>query len=643
MLKPEREDRHCAASSDAAGALEEPPPVAASRTRRRQGTLPLADGSVCWRVWAPRARQVELVLIEGERRRYLPLEPEGRGHFRRTVADVPEGQRYAYRLDGGPERPDPASLWQLEGVHGPSAVVRPERFAWTDGAWQGVRRQALVFYELHVGTFTPEGTFEAIIGRLGQLRELGVTAIELMPVAQFPGTRDWGYDGASPYAAQNSYGGPHGLQRLVDACHAHEMACFLDVVYNHLGPEGNYLGQFGPYFSDRYRTPWGDSVNYDGPGSDLVRDFFVDNARMWLEEFHLDGLRLDAVHAIYDLGARHILRALQVTAEEVARRAGRRVHLVAESDLNDPRLLLPPGQGGCGLDAQWADDFHHSVHTLLTGESQGYYEDFGTAEQVARVLEQPFLFAGTYSKHRDRTHGAPPAGLSGDRFVVSVQNHDQVGNRARGDRLGALLRDPAKQRLAASLMLLSPYLPLLFMGEEYGEDNPFPFFCSFGDEPLVQAVRQGRKQEFAAFAWQGEVPDPQDEATFASARLSWDWPEGTPRAGLRRLYRDLLAARREWPALADFERRQARLLDDGQSGPVLLLTRGAQADAAVHAFFNLADQPQPLPAAAPRGARPLFSSALERYGGGRRDAGSISELLPFECVVVGPASWRSFP
>jgi|SRR5579884_2038541 len=603
------------------------------------GALGLPDGSIRWRVWAPRPKQVELVLIDGDRRRTVSMRREERGFFDHTEAKVPEGQRYAYRLDGGPERPDPCSLWQPDNVHRPSAVVRPERFSWTDRRWQGVPRRDLVFYELHIGTFTPQGTFEAVIPRLGELRELGITAVEIMPVAQFPGSRNWGYDGVLPYATQNTYGGPHGLQKLVDACHAAGLAVFLDVVYNHLGPEGNYLAEFGPYFSDRYKTPWGLAINYDGPGSDPVRSFVLDDARMWLEEFHFDGLRLDAVHAIFDFGARHILRDVQEVAEEVAERSGRQIHIIAESDLNDPRLLYPRERGGYQLGGQWSDDFHHAIHAFFTGERRGYYQDYGQPQQIANVLEQPFLFAWDYSPFRDRRHGAPPEGLSGDHFVVCLQNHDQVGNRARGDRLPSLLHDPAKQRLASSLLLLSPYLPLIFMGEEYGEENPFPFFCSFGDPQLIEAVRKGRKEEFAELVGQGEVPDPQAEETFASARLSWSWPQGTPRVGLRRLYHDLLAARRQWPALRDFQTRSTRLLPDAVNGPVLELLRGpAKSERQVRAYFNLSEQSQPLPDDTVRGLQILFSSELSHYCGNRKELHSIDSLLPSECVVFGPVA-----
>ena len=595
---------------------------------RRCGAEPLPDGSVRWTVWAPNPGRVELVLIDpAGGRRVRAMTRLEHGYYTHTEPAVPDGQRYVYRLDGDRDRPDPASRWQPDGVGGPSAVVRPDRFRWTDAGWRGVSQEDLVFYELHVGTFTPEGTFDAVIPRLPALRELGVTAVELLPVAQFPGNRNWGYDGVLPYAVQDSYGGPVGLRRLVDAAHAAGLAVFVDAVYNHFGPEGNYLGEFGPYFTDRYKTPWGRAVNYDGPGCDPVRDFVLDNAAMWVEEYHADGLRLDACHAIVDLGPAHILRAVGEAVRAAGGRLGRRAHVVAESDLNDVRLLLPPDRGGYALDAQWADDFHHAVHALLTGERQGYYADFGSADDLCRVLEDPFLYAGKYSPHRGRRHGAPSEGLIGDRFVVCVQNHDQVGNRAGGDRSGTLL-SPEKQRLAACLLLLAPHTPLLFMGEEYGEERPFPFFCSFTDQLLVEAVRRGRLEEFAAFAWQGDVPDPQAETTFRSAKLSWSWPEGSRHAGLRRLYADLLAARREWPPLRDFVNREARLLPGG----VLELVRGR--DSRVRAYFNLSDGERELPAD-PRAVR-LRSEAV-RYGGRRTDADPPGRLFPFECAVTGPA------
>jgi maltooligosyltrehalose trehalohydrolase len=600
------------------------------------GVLAQADGSIHWRVWAPHANRMELVLIDGTQRRNYPLAAEGHGYFGITLPDVAEGQRYAYRLPHGHERPDPRTLWQPDGVHRPSAVVRPNRFTWTDSSWRGVPREDLVFYELHVGTFTPEGTFEAVIGRLSALRELGVTAVELMPVAQFPGPRNWGYDGVHPYAAQNSYGGPHGLQKLVDACHAHGLAIILDVVYNHLGPEGNYLAEFGPYFTDRHRTSWGPAFNYDGPGSDPVRDFILDNVRQWIADFHFDGLRLDAVHAIFDSRPRHILREIKEVAEAV--QGERHVHIIAESLRNDVHVVRAPDQGGYGLDASWEEDFHHAVHAYLTGERHSKYVDFGGVVPIRRVLEQTFHLDGGYSQYRGQHWGGPDEGLPGDRFVVGVTNHDHVGNRPLGERL-AVLVGPAQQRWAASLMLLAPYLPLLFMGEEYGEENPFPFFCSYENRQIAENVRRGRRRDYQ-FAAGAKMHDPQDAATLAAARLSWSWPEGSSRAGLRRLYQDLLAARRRWPALRDFQNRTARLLPEENSPSILHLTRGTGGpQGELQAFFNLTDQAQRMPEWAGAGRTMLFSSESARYQGSRGEGENPQQLKSWECLVMGPASW----
>jgi maltooligosyltrehalose trehalohydrolase len=605
---------------------------------RRCGPVPLPDGSVRWRVWAPNAERVELVLFEDTHRRAVFMRRGEDGCWTHTEANVPEGRRYAYRLNNGPERPDPCSPWQPDGVHRPSAVLFPDRFAWTGHAWKGTPREDLVFYELHVGTFTPEGTFDAVIPRLAALRDLGITAVEIMPVAQFPGTRNWGYDGVHLFAPQNSYGGPHGLQRLVDACHRAGLSVFLDVVYNHLGPEGNYTHEFGPYGTDRYRTPWGPAFNYDGPGSDAVRAFVRDNVRQWVGDYHFDGLRLDAVHAMIDTRPVHILREIKEAADAAAARHGRPAHVIAESLVNDVRMVLPPVRGGHGLDAEWNEDFHHAVHAYLTGERHGKYVDFGPARDLPRLLERTFLLDGVYSRHRGRRWGAPAGDVPGDRFVAGVQNHDHVGNRARGERLLTLV-GPAAARLAACLALLASHLPLLFMGEEYGEDNPFRFFCSFGDGRLIDNVRRGRRRDYGL---QGEVPDPQDEATFAASRLSWSWPEGTVRAGLRRLYADLLAARREWPALRDFAARAARLLPD-ENGKVLQLVRGGRAaepGRTLQAFFNLSGEAQPLPDVPSEVL--LFSSEAGRYLGGRAAGGPSGVLLPFEGVVFGPGGWKTF-
>jgi maltooligosyltrehalose trehalohydrolase len=416
-------------------------------------------------VWAPYANSVAVrVLTPYER--IVPLARIDRGYHTATIEGVQPGARYLYRLDDSVEYPDPASRHQPEGVHGPSAVVTPS-FPWGDANWRGISLRDYALYELHVGAFTPEGTFDAILPRLGELRNLGITAIELMPVAQFPGDRNWGYDGAFPYAVQHSYGGPESLKRLVDACHAAGLAAVLDVVYNHFGPEGNYAGDYGPYFTNTYHTPWGRAINFDGPDSDEVRRFFIENALYWLREFHFDALRLDALHAILDTSAIPFLAELSARVEELREETGRKLYLIGESDLNDPRLIRQRSRGGLGLDAQWSDDFHHALHALLTGETAGYYADFGAVAQLASTWREGYSFTGQYSGYRRRRHGAPATELPPCSFVVCAQNHDQVGNRAAGDRLSTGISFESL-KLSAACVLLSPHVPLLFMGEEYG-------------------------------------------------------------------------------------------------------------------------------------------------------------------------------
>ncbi len=646
---------------------------------RPQGAIRQPDGSVVWRVWAPKARQVQLVLEKEGCREVRTMNPEPYGYFALGGSDVPEGTRYMYRLGEGCELPDPASRWQPDGVHDPSAVFFPEAYSWSNAGWGGVPREELVIYELHVGTFTPEGTFDAVVPRLDQLKELGVTALEIMPAGQFPGNRNWGYDGVYPYAVQASYGGPRALQRLVDAAHAAGLAVLLDVVYNHFGPEGCYLAQFGPYFTDRYHTPWGDAVNFDGPECDAVRRFVVENARMWVRDFHMDGLRLDAVHAIYDFGARHILAELQEGVQEVAREQGRTVHVIAETHQNDVRLIDPPERNGFGLDGVWSDDFHHSVRVLLTGNREGYYRDFGHPAHLAKAMERVFVYDGQYSPFRRRRHGSSVEDRDRARFVVCIHNHDQVGNRALGDRSACYLPEAA-QRLACGLLLVSPCVPLLFMGEEYGERHPFPFFCSFGDDNLIEAVRRGRREEFAAleFDWGEQIPDPQDPATFEAAKLAWEWPEGTFHAKLRRLYADLLAARRTLPPLRERGNTKANILQieaEGagavENGTLLVVERDGEQGLRIVA--NLTDCRVPLsseaaeqveaeeadqrgdsesrptvarlsesfsPDSASRAAIAAFanhacllSTEAAAYGGVRNTTEPVNGLLPYELVI----------
>jgi len=522
-------------------------------TEPRAAELPLGanirkDSSCSFLVWAPYATDVELE-IESPGPRQIPMTALDKGYFHCTTSPASPDVRYFYLLDGKKKRPDPASKYQPEGVHGPSEV-RGNSFEWTDWDWAGLPLTDAVFYELHVGTFTPEGTLDAIVPRLPSLKSLGVTMLELMPLAQFPGERNWGYDGVFPYAVQNFYGGPDALKRLVNACHSVGIGVALDVVYNHLGPEGNYLSDFAPYFTDRYETPWGDAVNFDGPESDEVRRFFLENALYWASEFHVDALRVDAVHAIVDLSAKRFLEELTERVAELSLRLGRKVHIIAENDRNDARALWPVEAGGFGFDSQWNDDFHHAVHALVTGERAGYYQDFGTICDLAKACRAGFVYSGQYSKFRRCRHGSSSAETPCHQFVVFGQNHDQVGNRAQGDRLSQTACFEA-QKLIAGLVLLSPFIPLLFMGEEYGETSPFQYFVSHEDSDLLEKVRQGRRAEFERFSWQTEIPDPASPDTFARSKLHWDLRERGHHRTLLSYYTELLRMRKTLPALAN--------------------------------------------------------------------------------------------
>jgi maltooligosyltrehalose trehalohydrolase len=577
----------------------------------RLGAVYEGNGRCRFQLWAPHVNRVELRVV-APRERLVELEPAPRGYHEATVEDLWPGARYFYRLDGKRERPDPASRCQPEGVHGASEVVSPE-FAWSDGNWRGLPIERYIFYELHVGTFTPAGTFASVILQLDELRDLGVTAIEIMPVAQFPGTRNWGYDGTYPFAPQYSYGAPDGLKRLVNACHQRGLAVVLDVVYNHLGPEGNYLRDFGPYFTERYQTPWGAAVNFDGPGSDEVRRFFLENALYWIEEFHFDALRLDAAHTIHDRSARPFLVELAATVAGAGRSLGRAVYAIPESDLNDPRLVAPPKQGGIGFAAQWNDDFHHAVHCLLTGESSGYYADFGRLDHLAKAFRSGFVYTGEYSAARQRSHGASADAVEGSQLVVFSQNHDQVGNRMLGERLGHLTSFEG-QKLAAGLVLLAPFLPLLFMGEEYGDDAPFLYFVSHSDPALIEAVRRGRREEFRAFTWAGEPPDPQSEETFARSKLRRELRHEGRHKLLWELYAELLRLRKTRPALALLSKKHMDV-DACGGGSTLWWRRWSGSDETAGVFhFGDRSARVELPVPVGRWKKELHSGDL-RWGG----------------------------
>ena len=501
-------------------------------------------------VWGPLLKEAAVKVEDSPD--LLPMEQDERGYWHTSAAELPAGTRYRYQItdeDGDSGTwPDPASRYQPDGVHGPSEVIDHSAYQWQDDDWQGVRLPDYVIYEIHVGTFTPEGTFEGAIARLKDLVDLGIAAVEIMPVAQFPGGRNWGYDGVFPYAVQNSYGGPTGLKKLVDACHQHGLAVVMDVVYNHLGPEGNYTGKFGPYTTSRYQTPWGNAINFDDSYSDGVRTYFIENAISWLRDYHIDSLRLDAVHAIYDFGAKHFLQELAERVDAFESDRPYRNYLIAESDLNDPRLVRPVTHGGYQLDSQWSDDFHHALHTRLTGEIVGYYSDFASLETLAAAIQERFAYAGQYSPFRRRNHGSPALDLPSYRFVVCNQNHDQVGNRMMGDRFTALISFDGL-KLAAGMTLLSPYIPLLFMGEEYGEKAPFLYFVDHGDRDLLESVRKGRKEEFRAFHSEGTPPDPASVETLKESTLSWPTDSDTQLTEeqeiLYRFYKHLLQVRRD--------------------------------------------------------------------------------------------------
>lgn len=553
---------------------------------QKLGAVLLEDGRCRFRVWAPLSERVHVQII-APREFAVCLQPRPLGYHTAVVEGISPGTRYRYRLSNGKEFPDPVSRFQPEGVHGPSEVVDPN-FPWRDGKWFGIPIENYIIYELHAGTFTPEGTFEAVIPHLDELAATGFTAIELMPVAQFSGTRNWGYDGVYPFAVQNSYGGPSGLKKLVDACHTRGLAVILDVVYNHIGPEGNYLPQYAPYFTDRYKTPWGSAVNFDDAHSDEVRHFFISNAVEWIRDYHFDALRLDAVHAILDHSALNFLEELGDAIHGLGTFLNRRVYVIAESALNDTRVIRPSELGGYGLDAQWNDDFHHALHTLLTREREGYYMDFGDFQHMAQAFSEGFVYSGRYSVTRGRRHGNSSRGVPSVKFVVFAQNHDQIGNRMMGERLGQLVSFEAC-KLASSAVLLSPFVPLMFMGDEYGEIAPFQYFVSHSDAYLIDAVRHGRKEEFASFRWKGEPPDPQDENTFKRSKLDHSLKTGGEcHRILLEFHKELIRLRKSVPALYCLSKDKMDVVS--LEGDRMLAVRRWNGTSEILTIYNFNDQ-----------------------------------------------------
>lgn len=576
-------------------------------------------------LWSPTAKQIQL-LIQGQASIHS-MEKTELGYWKATLNNIDPGTLYKFQIDGK-ELPDPASRFQPEGVHSWSQVVSRE-FSWSDDTWKGLSTAEMIIYELHVGTFTEEGSFNGIQEKLEHLKELGVNAIELMPLAQFPGTRNWGYDGVYPFAVQNSYGSRDSLKALVNECHKQGIAVLLDVVYNHMGPEGNYLSSYGPYFTEKYHTPWGQAINFDDAYSDEVRNFFLQNALMWLEEFHFDGLRLDAVHEIIDRGARHFLKELREAVDELENRTGRTYVLIAESDLNDARIVAPMEKGGYGLEAQWVDDFHHSLHTYLTGEKSGYYSDYGKLEYLKKTILQAFVYDGIYSRFRKKSVGNSPASCSPCNFLVSIQNHDQIGNRLLGERLGQLISFEAL-KLAAGVLLISPYVPMLFMGEEFGEEHPFQYFVSHSDEDLIKAVQEGRKKEFSYFFEENSegFPDPQSEETFKRSKLNWDFRKNPTQNFMFEYYKFLLKLRNE----ARFSPFRNKTLSVEILQDELISISGKDENAQLLVFANFGKGVSTVTPPSEDSWRFLFSSADKKWGGSE----DIKELqISKEIKVLG--------
>jgi len=594
-------------------------------SKRTLGVTFNSSGDAEVLLWAPNIKSAGLVLADSET--VLPLEEAEQGYWKTTTGKLKPGDTYEFILDDEKRRPDPASLSQAETVHGPSVAVDLNTFKWTDQEWKNLQLDDFILYELHTGTFTPEGTFSAIEEKLDHLLELGINAIEIMPVAQFPGGRNWGYDGVLPFAVQNTYGGAAALQHLVDACHQKGIAVVLDVVYNHIGPEGNYLGDFGNYFTGKYNTPWGNAINFDDEWCDEVRRYFIENTLMWFRDFHIDALRLDAVHAIKDFSPVHILREIKLAVDVLLQHTGRKHYLIVELDLNDTRYINPTAEQGYGMDAQWVDEFHHALRVTTGEEPSGYYSDFNGLAHLAKSYKDAYVYDGQFSPHRKKTFGIKAENNPGQQFIVFSQNHDQVGNRMLGERSSQLLSFEM-QKLTAAAVLVSPFLPMLFMGEEWAEPNPFLYFVSHTDPELAEAVRKGRKAEFAAFHAEGEAPDPVAESTFETSRLQWDLPGKAHHKTMFNYYRRLIELRKQEPALSKPDRKHLEVQHNEEQQTLQLRRWSGQQE--VVCLMNFSAQQQTLEVSAFSEARLLIDSAAEEWDG----PGAAASLHPGTTTVL---------
>lgn len=590
------------------------------------GASVVAPGRVAFRAWAPNVSKIQVkVLPDAGGTRVYEMERDGKGYHSVAAEPVFPGDRYWYILDGKQERPDPLSRFQPEGVHGPSQVVNPEAFAWTDQSWKGIAHADLILYEAHLGTFTPQGTFQAAVEKLPYLKNLGVTCLEIMPLAQFPGRRNWGYDGAYLFAVQNSYGGPEDFKHLVNEAHRLGIAVALDVVYNHLGPEGNYFSEFAPISSSKYLTPWGSGINFDGAHSDAFREIFISNALYWICEYHIDVLRMDATDWILDGSPKHLLAELRERVHREAQNLNRNVSLIVENDGNNTQLVRPAEQCGFGMDAQWSDDFHHSLHALLTGENHGYYQDFGSLASLAKAIDATFVYQGQYSPYRKKKHGTDASKIPGEKFVVCSQNHDQIGNRAAGDRLAATLSFE-EQKISAVVLILSPYLPLIFMGQEYGEKNPFQYFVDHGDAALIEAVREGRKKEFPHLHG-NQIPDPESEITFLSSRLDWSRLKEVRHAQMLKLYQDLINLKRTEFSLHAVGKDICKTAFDEKEKWLKIEYRLSEKQS-LAALVSFSSQPQNIPIPPQATLTPLLDTEDPVYGGAKNQIRQNAESFP---------------
>lgn len=595
---------------------------------RRTIGINVEEGAASVNIWAPLAEKVTVVTNNED----IPLTKGTYGYWQSSSDKIKEGTRYKVKVDDQQPFPDPTSLSQPDGVHGESEVINLNRFQWSDTKWNNLPLEEYIIYELHTGTFTEEGTFASLEDKLDYLKELGINAIEIMPVAQFPGSRNWGYDGVFPFAVQNSYGGPEGLQRLVDACHQKGLAVILDVVYNHLGPEGNYLGAYGPYFTDKYNTPWGNAINFDDAWCDGVRRYFVENALMWFRDFRIDALRLDAVHAIKDFSPVHILKEIKLRVDELMRTTGRQHYLIVELDLNDTKFIDPIGKGGFGMDAQWIDEFHHALRVTSGQEKSGYYSDFSGLEHLAKSYKDAYVYDGQYSPHRNKFFGIKADEAEGKQFIVFSQNHDQVGNRMLGERTSELVSFEM-QKLMAGAVLVAPYLPMLFMGEEWSEPNRFQYFVSHTDPELAEAVRKGRKEEFKAFHIEGDAPDPVSEETFNNSKLQWKLVEEGRHKTMLGFYKALIQLRKDHAALRNLDRK-AITVDFSEEDQTLFVHRRHQ-DSEALCLMNFSKEPKAINRVKADEWTIVLDSADAKWGGnGAATIDNNTVRLPGESIVI---------